>query len=178
VTPEQPLLCSPGTALYVAKLLTFQHLFSFYTKASQGPLKEYIIFADISVPEGEALLWLHVSHLWLCQKIVHSLFSQAKLFPCSKVPRKQTEVAAGERRPGITAHNLTFYYLSTFTEHSLALIHQCKKPANTPTRLERLSCILWGSIAANVRAQQNKQALGTDSCSLGSLSLMSRPAHI
>lgn len=66
-TLEQALPCSPGAALYTAKLLTFQHLFGFYTKASQGPVMQNI-FVDISVPGRAALLWLCISHLWLCQK--------------------------------------------------------------------------------------------------------------
>lgn len=62
----------------------------FLHKASQGSARQYNISVDISVPQRKALLWLCVSHLWLCQKIVHSLFSQAKLFACAKVPSKQT----------------------------------------------------------------------------------------
>lgn len=55
-------------ALCMATLLTFQHLFSFYTKASQGPVRQRNISVDISVPERAALLWLCIRHLWLCQK--------------------------------------------------------------------------------------------------------------
>lgn len=62
----------------------------FLYKASQGSARQYNIFVDISVPQREALLWLCVSHLWLCQKIVHSLFSQAKPPACAKAPSKQT----------------------------------------------------------------------------------------
>lgn len=62
----------------------------FLYKASQGSAKQYNIFVDISVPRREALLCLCVSHLWLCQKIVHSLFSQAKPFACAEVASKQT----------------------------------------------------------------------------------------
>lgn len=118
------------------------------------------IFVDISVPGRAALLWLCISHLWLCQKQRIACSLKQSHLPVQRFPANRQKVAAGERRPGITAHNLTFYYLSTFTEHSLALIHQCKKAANIPTRREGLPSILWGSIAAKVKAQQNK-ALGT-----------------
>lgn len=77
VTPEQALPCSPGAALYITKLLTFQHLFRSHTKASQGPVRPCNISVDISVPERAALLWLCVSQLWLCQKTVQSLVAQA-----------------------------------------------------------------------------------------------------
>lgn len=79
--------CSPGAALYMAKLPTLQHLFGFYTEARQGPVRQDNISADISPPGRAALLRLCVRHLWLCQKTARSLFSQAKPFACAKVPR-------------------------------------------------------------------------------------------
>lgn len=82
-------LLSRGCSVY-GKAPDLPTSVQFYTKASQGPVRQYNIFVDISVPGREALLWLCVRHLWLCQKIAHSLFSQAKPFACAKVPGKQT----------------------------------------------------------------------------------------
>lgn len=50
VSPEQAVPCSPGSALYMAKLLTYQHLFSFYTKqvrALQGSTTSLLTFQSL-----------------------------------------------------------------------------------------------------------------------------------
>lgn len=129
--------CSPGSTLDLAKLLIYQHLLGFYTKqvrALQGSTTSLLTFQSLR----EKLSFGFVSATFGCvrkQCIACSL--KQSCLPVQRFPANRQEAAAGERRPGITAHNLTFYYLATFTEHSLALIHQCKKPANTLTWLER-----------------------------------------
>lgn len=133
VSPEQALPCSPGPALYMPKLLTYQHLLSFYAKqvrALQGSTTSLLTFQSLR----EKLSFGFVSATFGCVRIqcIACSLKQSRL-PVQRLPANRQEAAAGERRPGITAHNLTFYYLATFTEHSLALIHQCKKPANTLT---------------------------------------------